>query len=77
MFQKDTPILICFCIGLLLFSLYGEGIQLLQLLGAQTNPPSLEGVGHDLQGHGLRWGRQDMGADHCKDLIGFSSLLWF
>ena len=62
--QKAAPILICLCLNPLLVPLHGEGLQLLQLLGAQTNTLSLEGDGHDLWGHGLRWGKQDMGANH-------------
>ena len=44
----------------LLVSLCGKGLQLLQLLGAQTNPLSLQSGGCDLWGRWLRWGRQGM-----------------
>ena len=49
MVQEATPILICHCLGLLLVPLHGEGLQLLQLLGAQSNPLGLEGSGYNLQ----------------------------
>ena len=56
MVPKAAPILICCHLGPLLIPLHGEGLQLLQLLGAQISPLSLKGGGCDLGDVGLGGG---------------------
>ena len=41
-----------------------RGPSILQFLGAQTSCLSFKGNGCDLWGFEIRWGRQDMGANH-------------
>ena len=64
MIHQAVLIFLCHCLGPLLIPFHGEGLQFMQLLGAQMNLFSLNGGGHDLWWLGLRWGRQDMRVDH-------------
>ena len=69
--QQAMTILICHYLGSLLIPLYSEGLQILQLLGAQPIYLSLESGEHDLWGHRLRQGQWDVAADHhcCGGLL--------